>query len=230
MRAEINGASELETVSGTPASAAFTAIVQGDYGRGFEDIGGGYSLTWSMTPDGAKDIAFSDGTLSVGASADIGTYDFTVNVEAVSGSLRASAQKSVKVTVKEYSPVSDDVSRDIAPVFVEAAYSVSDIPGQEMSITVTASAGANLTWSVSGEFPGGLTGTPDENTYTIAGMLSLADAGRTYTLTVTASNSAGTADAGVTITIQDIAPKISSTVAGNITVRNGQEISPVILW
>ena len=45
-------------------------------------------------------------------------------------------------------PVSDDVSHDIAPVLAERVHSVSDNPGQEVSIAITASAGTNLTWSV----------------------------------------------------------------------------------
>ena len=229
LRVEINGTSELETASGTPAASTFSAVVTGDYGRGYEAVSaGGYSLTWSMTPDGAKDIAFSEGTLSVGASADVGTYDFTVKVDAFSGSISASAQKGVKVAVRDSVPVSDDVSHDVAPVLAESVYSVSDKPGQEVSIAVTAIEGTNLVWSVAGDLPEGITGTPAGNTYTLAGVLSLADAGRTYTLTVRAANESGTADAEVSITIQDIAPEISSTAGESITVVNGQTITPIV--
>ena len=227
LRVEIDGTSELETASGTPAASTFSAVVTGDYGGGYEAVSaGGYSLTWSMTPDGVKGIAFSEGTLSVGASADVGTYDFIVKADAVSGSVSASAQKNVKVVVNEPS-VDDDESHDIAPVLAESVYSISDKPGQEVSIAVTATAGTNLTWTLTGDLPEGITGTPDENTYTLAGTLSLADAGRTYILTVKAANESGTADAEVSIRIQDIAPEISGTSGENITVVNGQAITPI---
>ncbi len=45
----------------------------------------------------------------------------------------------------------------------------------------------------------------------------------------TSANESGTADAEVSITIQDIAPEISGTSGENITVENGQEITPVVL-
>ena len=206
LRVEIDGASELETASGTPVTAAFTAVVTVDYGGGCEAVSaGGYSLTWSMTPENANGIAFSEGTLSVGVSA----------------------QKSVKVVVNEPS-AADDESHDMAPVLAESVYSVSDKPGQEVNIAVTATEGTNIVWSVAGDLPEGITGTPDGNTYTLAGTLSLADAGRTYTMTVRAANESGIADVEVSIIIQDIAPEISSTAGENITVVNGQAITPIV--
>ena len=226
LQVEINGASELETISGNSASSTFTASVTGHFGTGFEEISSeNYSLTWGITPSGIKDISFSDGILSVGASADIGTYDFVVNVEAVSvasSSIRASAEKSVKVIVS----ANENISHDVAPVFAENIYSVSNQPGEEISITITASEGNNLTWRVDGELPEGLAGNSGEKTYTISGTLSLSDAGKSYKFTVTASNESGQAEADVTIKIQDIPPELSGSTE-SLRIENGHAITPI---
>ena len=70
-------------------------------------------------------------------------------------------------------------------------------------IIIRATEGENLTWSVSGSLPAGLTGAEsDSNTsYTISGKLAIGTAGR-YSYTVIAKNSAGEASSVVIITVE----------------------------
>lgn len=92
---------------------------------------------------------------------------------------------------------------DVAPVLEGSSFTIEATEGQAVvARTISATAGENLTWSTSGSLPNGLTGNAesDGKGFTISGTPSAGTAG-SYTLTVTAANSAGSASAVVTVNV-----------------------------
>lgn len=87
-----------------------------------------------------------------------------------------------------------------APVLAESSLTLNAFKGQPASITVTATEGAEIEWSIAGNLPSGLSFSSSGKSAAISGTLQLGTSG-TYSVTVTATNPKGSAEASVTINV-----------------------------
>ncbi|MBQ6772989.1 MAG: putative Ig domain-containing protein [Synergistaceae bacterium] len=158
----------------------------------------GDNLTWSASgtlPNGLK-ASSADKTFTISGTPAVGTaqnkaYSYTVKAANSAG------EASAVITIT--------VSALTAPALDVTTASITANEGQEIdSLTITATAGNNLTWTTSGDLPDGLTGTAasDKMSFTISGTPSDSTARMdAYTYSVTAMNTAGSASAVITITV-----------------------------
>ena len=165
------------------------------------------SLTWtadaSKLPDGLTGSAAKDGkSFTISGTPKTGTakteaYSYTVSAKNSAGE---TATASITITVSKAA-----AAAETAPVLDTSSVNVSVNEGNEIeAITITATAGTNLTWTTSGDLPENLTGTPasDKMSFTISGIPSNRTARiDAYTYKVTAANTAGSASAVITITV-----------------------------
>ena len=136
----LSGGNTLTLDAGTAGRLDFSATVSGDYGYSYVKrlAEGQYTLNWSVSPS-VSGITISGGTLSVDASASAGVYELSVIAEAVSGDIKASADKDVTVMV-----------RNIAPVLERTSYNKSVDVGTTGTLTVKASKGTGIAWVMNG--------------------------------------------------------------------------------
>lgn len=87
-----------------------------------------------------------------------------------------------------------------APVLAESSLTLNAFKGQPASITVTATEGAEIEWSIAGNLPSGLSFSSSGKSAAISGTLQLGTSG-TYSVTVTATNPKSSAEASVTINV-----------------------------
>lgn len=87
-----------------------------------------------------------------------------------------------------------------APVLAESSLTLNAFKGQPASITVTATEGAEIEWSIAGNLPSGLSFSSSGKSAAISGTFQLGTSG-TYSVTVTATNPKGSAEASVTINV-----------------------------
>ncbi|MBQ7196513.1 MAG: InlB B-repeat-containing protein, partial [Synergistaceae bacterium] len=191
----------LRTDFGRAASLNLSAIVVVGYSNNKADVlpTDFYNLEWSTASEDLSNygISFSNGTLSVNASALSGRYNVLVTVTATSiaGSFKASVSKIVSVIVN-----------DVAPVLTASTENLTARRGDQITqITITATQGTNLAWTTSGELPEGLAYSQNGNNFVISGRISLAAATRVYNFTVNAANDAGSASKEISFTVQSAA-------------------------
>ncbi|MBR0151102.1 MAG: putative Ig domain-containing protein [Synergistaceae bacterium] len=142
--------------------------------------------------------------------------------------------------------VSDDASMDVtisggvelrSPVIMSKDIRIMSTEGTAIiPATITASPADYLTWTTSGNLPGGLTGTAGRNaeSFTISGTPLRGTAGN-YTYTVIASNAVGSDDVVITVTVTapspivELLPPVLSGQSFSINAREGTEITALTI-
>ncbi|MBR0316859.1 MAG: hypothetical protein IJQ99_08335 [Synergistaceae bacterium] len=192
----ISGDTALTATYGTSATKTFTASVKAGYSDGTTAaLTSGYTLAWSTTSTDLADyeLSFSNGTLTVSDLADVGIYNVPITATVTSGSIKGTATVTAKVTVN-----------NVAPELSSTASTVTAKQGERITnVTVTATKGANITWSTNGTLPTGLTTTytTTSTTFVIAGTVSASADVKTYDYSVIATNNISSATQKVTFTI-----------------------------
>ncbi|MBQ7732692.1 MAG: putative Ig domain-containing protein [Synergistaceae bacterium] len=91
------------------------------------------------------------------------------------------------------------------------------------STTITATKGAGIVWSATGELPAGLTAASSDNTCTISGVPETGTSANTpYNYTITATNSKGSDDVTVTVNVSAI-PMLS--YSDTLTLTEGEAMT-----
>ncbi|MBQ7069502.1 MAG: hypothetical protein IJM82_10100, partial [Synergistaceae bacterium] len=192
----ISGDTALTATYGTSATKTFTASVKAGYSDGTTSaLTSGYTLAWSTASTDLADyeLSFSNGTLTVSDLADVGIYNVPITATVTSGSIKGTATVTAKVTVN-----------NVAPELSSTASTVTAKQGERITnVTVTATKGANITWSTNGTLPTGLTTTytTTSTTFVIAGTVSASADVKTYDYSVIATNNISSATQKVTFTI-----------------------------
>ncbi|MBQ7732458.1 MAG: putative Ig domain-containing protein, partial [Synergistaceae bacterium] len=193
----------------------------------------GNVLTWTTSgdlPSGLIGAAATDNksfTISgTPATGTEGSYTYVITAKNSDGE-SATATITVKVNAALTAPVFDITAKSITATEGEAIE----------SLTVTATAGTDLTWTTSGDLPSGLTGVKSGDTaFTISGTPATGTAG-SYTCTVIATNTAGSAQSVIKITVTAkesesettaYAPILSSTDM-KITATEGEAITSLTI-
>ena len=153
--------------------------------------------------------------------------------------LTASVDVEVSAALVEDYSISGDVDVEFdKPSLSSSDVRISATEGTAITaVTITATPADNLTWSVSGSLPKGLSCNETTESFTISGTPSAGTAG-TYTYTVTASNPAGSTNALITVTVlaprvpdypksKEINPEIPSSVAEAIADMTPEELAHV---
>ncbi|MBQ7732693.1 MAG: hypothetical protein IJT58_01580 [Synergistaceae bacterium] len=98
-----------------------------------------------------------------------------------------------------------DTGKIYAPALDTETLAIDAIEGKSITAqTVRATQGSDITWSMSGTLPAGLTGAASESStsYTISGTLEMGTTG-SYSYTLTARNSAGEASTVININVNE---------------------------
>ncbi len=146
-------------------------------------------------------MRFTDGVLTVEASADLGVYNIPIRAVISDGDISTSVESVLNVIVKNAAPILD--SSDI---------SVTGIPGDSINAIVIANSGTNLEWTINGILPQNFSTSFDDRTFAINGTPVLDDAGKIFDVIVRASNDQGVANCNVRIIIRNIAPELVTDI------------------
>lgn len=133
-------------------------------------------------------------------NADV-VFIASVKISGDSPVLNAVGSKDVNVSVREVEP--DGISVDNSDVRA--------LPGEAVNVNVALKSGTNVVWGISGELPSGFRVTSTDKALSIHGTASESDAGKTFTLTAIAANSAGSKNTTIKLTVLDIAPALSDS-------------------
>ncbi len=109
-----------------------------------------------------------------------------------------------------------------APVLAESSYTLNAYKGQPASVTVTATEGSEIEWTITRGLPSGLSFSGSGKSATISGTPQPGTSG-TYSATVTAANTKGTAEASITITIANDFAQSGDVTEGTKTTAETSE-------
>lgn len=136
-------------------------------------------------------------------------FEIEINSELASlegaGTLEGAPEKDQLGRTRSNPPCigATDTGKIYAPVLSPENITIEAVEDKSItSQTVTAARGSNLTWSMSGTLPEGLTGEASENgtSYTISGKLAMGTVG-SYSYTLTAKNELGEASTAININV-----------------------------
>lgn len=179
-------------------------------------------------------VTYSNGIAAFSAQPATVSYNFNAGVK-----LWGESYDLLMPVILTVSLDSSGESKDVPggdptetpPVLSSNSFTLSADEGLVSSLSITA-IGKNISWSMSGTLPAGMTFSGDGNTATISGTPSAGSAG-SYSVTVTATNSGGSASATAAITVagaapasKDVKPEVSPDVKPVVSPDIHHDTSP----